>query len=91
MSGEYMGWTNYCTYLYKEWIAEDKDAYIHWEKRTQELKVSDLAIVLEHEIRKAIKDELPEGSCLTSLLNHVIESIDYGQIAKHLKETWEGE
>jgi hypothetical protein len=82
----YNGWTNYYTWNYKLWLDNDQGSYEYWLERAAELSVYDLATALKEELQEAAGERLPEASVLTDLLGYAIASINFYEIAEHMKE-----
>ncbi len=86
MCKDYNGWTNYYTWNYKLWIDNDQGSYNYWQEQTRRLSIRELEDALKDELQEAAADRLEEASCLTDLLGYAIESINYKEIAEHMKE-----
>ena len=86
MCKEYNGWTNYFTWNYKLWIDNDEGSYYYWQEKARELSAKDLEEALKEELQEGAAGALPAASCLTDLLGYAIQSINYQEIADHLKE-----
>ena len=86
MCKDYNGWTNYYTWNYNLWINNDQGSYDYWQERARELSLYDLEKSLEEELQEAASSYLPDASCLTDLLGYAIGSVNFREIAEHLKE-----
>ncbi len=83
---QYNGWTNYYTWNYKLWLDNDEGSYHYWQEQARRLNVRELEQALEDELREAAGELLPDASCLTDILGYAIKSINYQEIADHMKE-----
>ena len=91
MCKEYNGWSNYYTWNYKLQIDNDQGSYDYWQERAAELSIRDLEEALKEELQEAAASHLPDASCLTDILGYAIQSINFKEIAEHMKEDLEGE
>lgn len=81
---EYNGWTNYATWNVNLWLTNDEGSYNYWMERARDSEVNELAIALEGEHKEAMPEL--DSSTYSDLLQHVLGSVNWREIAKSLIE-----
>ena len=81
---EYNGWTNYATWNVNLWLTNDEGSYNYWMERARDSEVNGLAILLEDEHKEAMPEL--DSSTYSDLLQHVLGSVNWHEIAKSLIE-----
>lgn len=83
---KYEGWENWKTWNISLWIDNERGEYEYWHEQADEMSVSELTSALEETFWGEVESfEGKMHPALYSSLSLSINSVDWKEIAEHLK------
>jgi len=90
----YNGWANFETWIVRLWMSNDRDAYVHWRSRTEEVlresktkePVGGALGQLADQVRDAIEGQctIPKANLAADLMNAALSRVDWHEVAEAL-------